>query len=148
VTQALQMPTAPTGKPVKPTPQRLRCSDCRAWSLRGDPDPDGSRRCVAHSKRPDAWEMRARGALNSGRPPHTSDGAVTAAPVRLQTREDILAALERAASIAFARGDVAVAVQALRTAVAALQMPETMRQDDELGGFTIRVVGRTGVQAS
>lgn len=101
----------------------VKCEVCtKAWALKV-PDPDGGRRCVAHSV---------------GRVVGLSPVGISADSLR--TKADIFGCLEEARKLARKRKDPSSMVNAARAAAMVLQIPDPVEPGQEVGGWAVTIV--------
>lgn len=101
----------------------VKCEVCRkAWALK-EADPDGGRRCVAHS---------------IGRVVGLSPVGISTDSLR--TKADIFGCLEEARKLARKRKDPSSMVNAARAAAMVLQIPDPVEPGHEVGGWAVTIV--------
>ena len=113
----------PRATPRYPKGMAVKCEVCtKAWALK-IPDPDGGRRCVAHSV------GRVVGLAPVGMPTDS-----------LRTKADIFGCLEEARKLARKRKDPSSMVNAARAAAMVLQIPDPIAPGQEVGGWNVTIV--------
>lgn len=101
----------------------VKCEVCKkAWALK-EADPDGGRRCVAHSI----------GRVIGLSPVGTNTDS-------LRTKADIFGCLEEARKLARKRKDPSSMVNAARAAAMVLQIPDPVEPGQEVGGWAVTIV--------
>jgi hypothetical protein len=164
----------PDGAPLPP-PAKLpsaKCADCPSWALTDGVEPDGMRRCLGHSKRPECIARReacgahgrAAGERQKGVARELKQAAARkvidisearkekvrkpdpeAKPIPLGTKAQAQAFLEKAAGQLIAGGDpqtANAAANVVRSALAIIAADEPPAPEQEVIGFNVRRVDR------